>query len=65
MDKLEKVLSGMIAGEKAICNSIREINHLQNQMNQSLNRSSDWFYRKDSQINKINSEFDMIRKNIK
>lgn len=65
MDKLDRTLSGIINSEKSLSDSMIQFNQLQNQMTQGINKSSEWLFKKESQMSKINSEFDMIRKEIR
>lgn len=65
MDKLDKVLANMVTEQKAFADSKLQFNQLQNQMEQGISKNSDWLYKKEEQMTKINSEFDMIRKEIR
>ncbi len=65
MDKIDRILSNIVTGEKEFSNSILNFNEMQFQMEQKLGNNEDWLSKKEMQMTKINTEFDKIRREIR
>ncbi len=65
MDNMDRTLKGMLSNEKTLADSMLQFNSIQDQINQKLNNSSEWLYKKEEQITKIETEFSKIKKIIK
>lgn len=65
MDKLDQALAGILNNEKSLAESRISFNQLQSQFNQGIDKSTDWLYRNDQRSQRITSEFDLIRKEIR
>ncbi|MCQ2979041.1 MAG: hypothetical protein MJ245_04510 [Clostridia bacterium] len=62
MDNLDRLFSGMINNEKEFATSKLNMMQFTNQMEDGINKSADWLYKNDNRLNKIGSEYGMIKK---